>query len=336
MTDSDPSQVCQGLSWTYDPWGNRTAQMLRAGACGTFSVAVNANNQFIGSPDQYDASGNMTHDASHSYSYDAEGHIIKVDGGSAATYVYDVNGRRIEQLTPHGGFGGALQTHFWYDTDGRIRTTWAQDGEWIDDYLYFGGEYIGFYSTLYAFRDILGSTRILTMPDKTVRDSYDFLPFAEQESGGTWALFKFTGKVRDIESGLDNFGARYNSSSMGRFMSPDPSRAGISMVDPQTWNRYVYARNNPLAYVDPNGKWSTPVHERIIDVVFNTILSAPDLGILKQASAYVDKFQGEAFAFEHGMRALDQPVWQARSLGEAFIFDFLPREEEVTRGRSNY
>ena len=33
--------------------------------------------------------------------------------------------------------------------------------------------------------------------------------------------YKFTGKERDSESGLDNFGARYNSSNLGRFMSPD-------------------------------------------------------------------------------------------------------------------
>jgi RHS repeat-associated protein len=38
--------------------------------------------------------------------------------------------------------------------------------------------------------------------------------------------YKFTGKERDTESGLDNFGARYNASSLGRFMSPDP--VGIS------------------------------------------------------------------------------------------------------------
>ena len=36
------------------------------------------------------------------------------------------------------------------------------------------------------------------------------------------AVYKFTGKERDSESGLDNFGARYNASSMGRFMTPDP------------------------------------------------------------------------------------------------------------------
>lgn len=31
----------------------------------------------------------------------------------------------------------------------------------------------------------------------------------------------FTGKERDSESGLDNFGARYYASQFGRFMSPD-------------------------------------------------------------------------------------------------------------------
>ena len=69
------------------------------------------------------------------------------------------------------------------------------------------------------------------------------------------ALFahKFTGKERDGESGLDNFGARYDSSFIGRFMSPDPLMASATVRDPQTWNRYTYALNNPLKYVDPTG-----------------------------------------------------------------------------------
>jgi RHS repeat-associated protein len=62
-----------------------------------------------------------------------------------------------------------------------------------------------------------------------------------------------TGKERDAESGLDNFGARYFGSSMGRFMSPDPLMASAKAWDPQTWNRYAYARNNPLKLADPNG-----------------------------------------------------------------------------------
>jgi RHS repeat-associated protein len=63
----------------------------------------------------------------------------------------------------------------------------------------------------------------------------------------------FTGKERDAESGLDNFGARYDASSVGRFMTPDPLMASAKVWDPQTWNRYAYALNNPLKYVDPTG-----------------------------------------------------------------------------------
>src|SRR5882762_6561514 len=63
--------------------------------------------------------------------------------------------------------------------------------------------------------------------------------------------YKFTGKERDSESGLDNFGARYDSSSLGRFMSPDPM--GGHQEDPQTLNRYAYVRNNPLNLTDPTG-----------------------------------------------------------------------------------
>ncbi|MEO6830020.1 MAG: RHS repeat-associated core domain-containing protein [Acidobacteriaceae bacterium] len=62
---------------------------------------------------------------------------------------------------------------------------------------------------------------------------------------------RYTGKERDTESGLDYFGARYNSSSMGRFMSPDP--LGGHLEDPQTLNKYSYVANNPLSRTDPTG-----------------------------------------------------------------------------------
>jgi RHS repeat-associated protein len=60
-----------------------------------------------------------------------------------------------------------------------------------------------------------------------------------------------SGKERDPETGLDYFGARYYGSNMGRFMSPDPM--GGHVEDPQTLNRYVYVRNNPLSLTDPTG-----------------------------------------------------------------------------------
>jgi RHS repeat-associated protein len=67
-----------------------------------------------------------------------------------------------------------------------------------------------------------------------------------------------TGKERDTESGNDYFMARYYSSSMGRFLSPDWS-AKVAPVpyakldNPQTLNLYAYMVNNPLGGVDADG-----------------------------------------------------------------------------------
>lgn len=65
---------------------------------------------------------------------------------------------------------------------------------------------------------------------------------------------QFTGKERDTETGLDYFGARYYSSTQGRFTSVDPENAGADPSNPQSWNGYSYALNNPLKYQDPDGR----------------------------------------------------------------------------------
>jgi RHS repeat-associated protein len=66
------------------------------------------------------------------------------------------------------------------------------------------------------------------------------------------APHKFTGKERDAETGLDNFEARYMSSSLSRFMSPDEYKY-VNPADPQTLNLYGYVANNPINSVDPTG-----------------------------------------------------------------------------------
>ncbi len=65
--------------------------------------------------------------------------------------------------------------------------------------------------------------------------------------------YKFTGKERDAESGLDYFGARYYGSNMGRFVTPDPLMASAHASNPQSLNRYAYVYNNPLGWIDPYG-----------------------------------------------------------------------------------
>jgi RHS repeat-associated protein len=78
-----------------------------------------------------------------------------------------------------------------------------------------------------------------------------------------------TGKERDAESGLDNFGARYDSSTLGRFMTPDWAARPTTVPyanfgDPQSLNLYGYVRNDPVSQVDADGHfgfndYSSPV-----------------------------------------------------------------------------
>jgi RHS repeat-associated protein len=87
---------------------------------------------------------------------------------------------------------------------------------------------------------------------------------------------RFTGRERDTESGLGNFGARYYGSNMGRLMSPDWSEQPDTdpyseFENPQTLNLYSYGHNSPLVYNDPdihdvsvcdsNGKCNTVSNE---------------------------------------------------------------------------
>ena len=65
---------------------------------------------------------------------------------------------------------------------------------------------------------------------------------------------RYTGKERDQESGNDYFEARYYGSSMGRFLSPDPSQLYYAdPTNPQSLNLYSYGQNNPLINIDPTG-----------------------------------------------------------------------------------
>ena len=206
----------------------------------------------------------MTHDASHSYTYDAENRITQVDGGSTATYTYGADGRRFSKTA------GGVETDFFYDLSGHVVADYGGGSgitTWHTGHVYVNGQVLaGYFGPTYFYvTDHLGSTRLLTNYNgPSVIECDDYYPFGEQVScGGTsTTTHKFTGGVypersrgkRDAESGLDNAQARYNSSSLGRFMSPDPIGNFVAdATNPQTWNLYTYVNNNPLRLIDPSG-----------------------------------------------------------------------------------
>ena len=103
----------------------------------------------------------------------------------------------------------------------------------------------------YYLADHLGSTRSLVDESGTVTAAYDYWPYGKilASSGAGATHFRFTGHERDSESGLDYMLARSYANDIGRFLRPDPMQGEYPGLSP-----YAYANNNPLKYVDPDGR----------------------------------------------------------------------------------
>ncbi|MBD3330013.1 hypothetical protein GF354_00615 [Candidatus Peregrinibacteria bacterium] len=120
----------------------------------------------------------------------------------------------------------------------------------------------------------------------------DYYPFGQDRvaSSTDETAYQFTGKEKDSNSGLIYFGARYYDPSIGRFISVDP----LAEEYPG-WSPYVYALDNPLIVVDPDGKAG-------ISLNFNFHAAAKGAGIHMGISIGYDWNTGQWFIA--GNRAL--------------------------------
>ena len=128
------------------------------------------------------------------------------------------------------------------------------------NYIFLGGQRIArrdasTKAVHFYFSDHLGTHGVVENATGTVcEQDIDYYPYGGQEDDycpNDAQHYKFTGKERDTESGLDNFETRYNASALGRFMTPDELGPGQHPENPQSWNLYSYVMNNPLTLVDP-------------------------------------------------------------------------------------
>src|SRR6266568_3019584 len=250
LMGSNKNSGAEVYSYDYDRLGNRWHQNGPHTMMLSFS---GSNNRMDGY--SYDAAGNLLNDGTHSYAYDAENRMTTVDNGSAASYVYDAGGQRVRKTTSSGS------VDYLYDLAGHEITELSSSGSWNRGEVYAGGRHLATYNngtTYLIHTDHLGTERVRADSSGTSCETITSLPFGDWQttsgSCGDPSPMHFTGKERDNESNLDNFGARYISSSMGRFVSADPITVTPGrVVDPQQLNLYSYVRNNPLRLVDPTG-----------------------------------------------------------------------------------
>jgi RHS repeat-associated protein len=269
LVGSNKNSGAAVFSYVYDRFGNRWQQNGPNSFLATFTgnnpASPQNNNRMDGY--SYDAAGNLLNDGTHNYTYDAENRLIMVDNGTTATYTYDADGHRIHRtgVTSNSCDSTGKQDYI-YDLSGHSILVLNSGGGACKYEAFVGNRHLATYggSMKFSHSDWLGTERVRTTNTGAVCESTAGLPFGDGQTttGGCYhtSPLHFTGKERDSESGLDNFGARYNSSSMGRFMTPDwsakPQGVPYAVLDdPQSLNLYAYVRNNPLNRTDPSGHY---------------------------------------------------------------------------------
>jgi RHS repeat-associated protein len=159
-------------------------------------------------------------------------------------------------------------TLYWYMTPGVVAES-DLAGATKSEYIFFDGERVarrdgatGAGGVFYYFSDHLKTASVITDSAGVIKAESDYYPwggelqFVNNDSND----YKFTGKKRDLETGLDYFGARYYSNGLGRWISSDWSPTPIPVPyaefsDPQSLNLYSYVRNVPTTRFDADGHW---------------------------------------------------------------------------------
>ena len=249
ITDFD---VSGGTSqdYAYDKSGNITSLVTGTTTLTynyTSSPTPNRLDSTTGTGGQayaYNPNGWMTRRGADTVSYDYRGFTT---GYGSARYLMDPDRRRVKKTV------GTATNFYLRGAGGSVLAEYS--GQTLTArYVYAGSRRIARIagdSTSYYLADHLGSTRSLLDQEGTVTAAYDYLPYGKvlATSGAESTHFRFTGHERDSESNLDYMLARSYAYDVGRFLRPDPMQDAYPGISP-----YAYANNNPLKYVDPDGR----------------------------------------------------------------------------------
>jgi RHS repeat-associated protein len=118
---------------------------------------------------------------------------------------------------------------------------------------------------------------------EAVMDYYPYGKILREYSNGEQEKYLTTQHERDVETGLDYRGARFYDGDLGRFLSLDPLAA-----DYPSLSAYVYVADNPLIFIDYNGKEFTPASEKYVEDLKGYV-NALILSAQKGAKLYGDE-----------------------------------------------
>jgi RHS repeat-associated protein len=269
-------------NFSFDRYGNpwTTANVgLPPDRLPTSNVYTATTNRSAYAGTGYDSGGvgNQVTMGSTQVTFDAENWIVQAYDTTALNstcFGYDGLGERVYKQT----FGGntctgtaATTVIYVYDAFGNLMRQ-------VETVTGSGTLPLTPCLTCYVTWDHLGSVRMVS---DTISGGFtafhDYAPFggevlnnagrtSDWGNGTDYLSQRYTGAERDKETTLDFLQARYLANLQARFMSPDPAgNAGADPTNPQSWNMYSYARNNPLKYVDPTGLCSRDINGNLFD-----------------------------------------------------------------------
>ncbi|MGA2198460.1 MAG: RHS repeat-associated core domain-containing protein [Nitrososphaerales archaeon] len=294
-------------TYSYDAAGNMALKQNSSSSMrytyNNMDELVRSNSESGSSTYSYDGDGNLVikNDGTNiwTYFYNSQGQMTKVleNGVLVQQNLYDGNGRRVEQTTSAGS------TLYFYDGINILYEENIQTG--VDTkHLYADGMQIASITTSatsFLHEDQLGSTRLVTNGNSPIFSS-NYVPYGVQYGSTGIQEFKYTGQLYDAATGLYYFGNRFYDPSMGKFLTADFT--GGVQSDPQSLNRYAYARDNPLAIVDPSGLSWNPLTWRPVTwlllgaavglLALDAIQGGLDLGTNAVTADVIAEFVGSA------------------------------------------
>nr|KKS45522.1 MAG: YD repeat protein [Candidatus Giovannonibacteria bacterium GW2011_GWF2_42_19] len=196
----------------------------------------------------------------------------------------------------------------------------------------------------YVATDHLTGSNVVTTSTGTQEELMDYYPFGAirlDEKAGTFSeQRKFAGQEYDVDTGLSYMNARYYDGLVGRFISQDPLEiVGFQTTDankfvqvisnPQNWNTYSYALNNPLINVDPSGLYTRAVHGTLpLENISNAraVWQDPTNPLIQNASQTFNE-PAELFEWSGGDNHWERLYAASRLAAEINAHPFQPGEQ---------
>jgi RHS repeat-associated protein len=235
---------------TYTLTGNQLSRVddaVSTAAYGTNTAFVNGAS--AAGEYAYDANGNLTKDLNKGIT-DIQYNVLNLPStvsfsdGSTITYTYGADGTKLR--TVHKIGSTTTTTDYCGNViyeNGTQKLLLTEEG------------YINLTGTQqyhYYLKDHQGNNRVVINQSGTVEETNHYYPFGGVfGTTGNTQPYKYNGKEFDTKKGLNwyDYGARYYDAALGRFTTVDPSSENYYAFNP-----YSYCVNNPIKYIDPDGK----------------------------------------------------------------------------------